>query len=104
MMATNLTSQVRNIAEVTSAVAHGDLSNKITVDVTGEILVLKDTINTMVDQLSSFASSIFLVSGQGVSVCTLAGVAPGVRQAETYLALYICFTLAVTNMNKKFLK
>ncbi|MPY71264.1 MAG: hybrid sensor histidine kinase/response regulator, partial [Alphaproteobacteria bacterium] len=57
-MATNLTSQVRNIAEVTTAVANGDLSKKITVDVKGEILELKDTINTMVDQLSSFASEV----------------------------------------------
>ena len=50
-MAGNLTGQVRNIAEVTTAVANGDLSKKITVDVQGEILELKDTINTMVDQL-----------------------------------------------------
>src|SRR5688500_18924688 len=57
-MATNLTGQVRNIAEVTTAVANGDLSKKITVDVEGEILELKDTINTMVDQLSSFASEV----------------------------------------------
>ena len=55
-MAGNLTAQVRNIAEVTTAVANGDLSKKITVDVRGEILELKDTINTMVDQLGSFAS------------------------------------------------
>ena len=55
-MASNLTTQVRNIAEVTTAVANGDLSRKITVDVRGEILELKNTINTMVDQLSSFAS------------------------------------------------
>src|SRR5260221_470224 len=55
-MAGNLTSQVRNIAEVTTAVANGDLSRKITVDVRGEILELKNTINTMVDQLNSFAS------------------------------------------------
>src|SRR4051794_975563 len=55
-MAGNLTAQVRNIAEVTTAVAKGDLSRKITVDVQGEILELKNTINTMVDQLSSFAS------------------------------------------------
>src|SRR3546814_3835417 len=62
MMATNLTSQVRNIAEVTTAVARGDLSKKITVDVKGEILELKDTINTMVDQLSSFASEVSRVA------------------------------------------
>src|SRR5216684_784832 len=57
-MASNLTAQVRNIAEVTTAVARGDLSRKITVDVLGEILELKNTINTMVDQLSSFASEV----------------------------------------------
>src|SRR5205807_616499 len=53
-MAGNLTSQVRNIAQVTTAIANGDLSKKITVDVKGEILELKNTINTLVDQLSSF--------------------------------------------------
>ncbi|WGM47216.1 Sensor histidine kinase RcsC [Brevundimonas sp. NIBR10] len=57
-MAGNLTGQVRNIAEVTTAVAKGDLSKKITVDVKGEILELKDTINTMVDQLNAFASEV----------------------------------------------
>ena len=57
-MATNLTSQVRNIAEVTTAVANGDLSKKITVAVRGEILALKNTINTMVDQLNGFASEV----------------------------------------------
>jgi len=61
-MAGNLTSQVRNIAEVTTAVAKGDLSKKITVDVKGEILQLKDTINTMVDQLSSFADEVTRVA------------------------------------------
>jgi HAMP domain-containing protein len=55
-MASNLTNQVRNIAGVTTAVAKGDLTTKITVDARGEILELKNTINTMVDQLSSFAS------------------------------------------------
>src|SRR5882724_7875243 len=57
-MASNLTAQVRNIAEVTTAVANGDLSKKITVDVRGEILELKDTINTMVDQLNAFAGEV----------------------------------------------
>src|SRR5205807_294202 len=57
-MAGNLTAQVRNIAEVTTAVARGDLSRKITVDVKGEILELKNTINTMVDQLNSFAAEV----------------------------------------------
>ena len=61
-MASNLTNQVRNIAEVTTAVARGDLSRKITVDVRGEILELKNTINTMVDQLSSFASEVTRVA------------------------------------------
>ena len=61
-MAGNLTGQVRNIAEVTTAVANGDLSKKITVDVRGEILELKDTINTMVDQLRSFASEVTRVA------------------------------------------
>src|SRR5678810_1180313 len=61
-MASNLTGQVRNIAEVTTAVANGDLSKKITVDVKGEILELKNTINTMVDQLNSFASEVTRVA------------------------------------------
>ncbi len=62
MMASNLTNQVRNIAEVTTAVATGDLSKKITVDVKGEILELKSTINIMVDQLNSFASEVTRVA------------------------------------------
>src|SRR5262245_2537076 len=61
-MAGNLTAQVRNIAEVTTAVARGDLSRKITVDVKGEILELKNTINTMVDQLNAFASEVTRVA------------------------------------------
>ncbi len=61
-MASNLTGQVRNIADVTTAVARGDLSRKITVDVKGEILQLKETINTMVDQLSAFASEVTRVA------------------------------------------
>ena len=61
-MAGNLTGQVRNIADVTTAVANGDLSKKITVDVKGEILELKNTINTMVDQLSSFAAEVTRVA------------------------------------------
>ncbi|WP_026099039.1 HAMP domain-containing protein [Kamptonema formosum] len=61
-MAGNLTAQVRNIAEVTKAVANGDLSKKITVDVKGEILELKNTVNTMVDQLNSFASEVTRVA------------------------------------------
>src|SRR5207302_2940397 len=62
IMAGNLTSQVRNIAEVTTAVQQGDLSKKITVDVRGEILDLKQTINTMVDQLNAFAKEVTRVA------------------------------------------
>src|SRR4051812_47597512 len=62
MMASNLTDQVRNIAQVTTAVANGDLSKKITADAKGEILQLKNTINTMVDQLNSFASEVTRVA------------------------------------------
>src|SRR4051812_1778669 len=61
-MASNLTSQVRSIAQVTTAVATGDLSKKIDVDARGEIAELKDTINTMVDQLSAFASEVTRVA------------------------------------------
>src|SRR5206468_2790479 len=61
-MAGNLTAQVRNIAEVTTAVANGNLTKKVTVDVRGEILELKNTINAMVDQLNSFASEVTRVA------------------------------------------
>src|SRR5271165_4965898 len=61
-MANNLTAQVRNIAEVSTAIASGDLSKKVTVDVSGEILQLKETINTMVDQLNAFASEVTRVA------------------------------------------
>ena len=74
-MAGNLTAQVRNIAEVTTAVANGDLSKKITVDVRGEILQLKDTINTMVDQLRSFASEVTRVAREVGSEGELGGQA-----------------------------
>jgi CheY-like chemotaxis protein/HAMP domain-containing protein len=79
-MASNLTSQVRNIAAVTTAVARGDLSRKITVDVRGEILELKNTINTMVDQLSAFASEVTRVAREVGSEGRLGGQAsvPGV--------------------------
>ena len=76
-MAGNLTAQVRNIAEVTTAVANGDLSKKITVDVRGEILELKDTINTMVDQLGSFASEVTRVAREVGSEGRLGGQAAG---------------------------
>src|SRR5205809_876917 len=74
-MAGNLTSQVRNIAEVTTAVAAGDLSKKITVDVKGEISELKNTINTMVDQLSSFAAEVTRVAREAVTERSSAGQA-----------------------------
>jgi HAMP domain-containing protein/signal transduction histidine kinase/DNA-binding response OmpR family regulator len=79
-MAGNLTAQVRNIAEVTTAVARGDLSRKITVDVKGEILALKDTINTMVDQLNAFAGEVTRVAREVGTEGKLGGQAnvPGV--------------------------
>ncbi len=79
-MASNLTAQVRNIADVTTAVANGDLSRKITVDVKGEILELKNTVNTMVDQLSSFASEVTRVAREVGTEGKLGGQAdvPGV--------------------------
>jgi HAMP domain-containing protein/CheY-like chemotaxis protein/signal transduction histidine kinase len=79
-MAGNLTAQVRNIAEVTTAVARGDLSRKITVDVKGEILELKDTINTMVDQLNAFAGEVTRVAKEVGTEGKLGGQAqvPGV--------------------------
>jgi HAMP domain-containing protein len=81
-MASNLTSQVRNIAEVTTAVAKGDLSRKITVDVKGEILELKNTINTMVDQLNSFGSEVTRVAREVGSEGKLGGQAdvPGLQE------------------------
>src|SRR5436309_99118 len=75
LMADNLTGQVRNIAEVTTAVAWGDLSKKITVDVKGEILELKDTINVMVDQLNCFASEVTRVAREVGSEGKLGGQA-----------------------------
>ena len=79
-MASNLTAQVRNIADVTIAVANGDLSKKITVDVRGEILQLKEAINTMVDQLRSFASEVTRVAREVGTEGKLGGqaVVPGV--------------------------
>ena len=79
-MASNLTGQVRNIADVTTAVARGDLSRKITADARGEILELKNTINIMVDQLSSFASEVTRVAREVGTEGMLGGQAevPGV--------------------------
>ncbi len=79
LLAANLTTQVRNIAEVTTAVARGDLSRKITVDVKGEILELKNTINTMVDQLNAFAAEVTRVAREVGTEGKLGGqaVVPG---------------------------
>src|SRR5207245_8162903 len=79
-MASNLTGQVRNIAEVATAVAHGDLSKKITVNVSGEILELKETLNTMVDQLNGFASEVTRVAREVGTEGKLGGQAqvPGI--------------------------
>ena len=79
-MASNLTGQVRNIAEVATAIATGDLSKKITVDVRGEILQLKETLNTMVEQLRSFAAEVTRVAREVGSEGRLGGQAnvPGV--------------------------
>src|SRR5207245_1578293 len=79
-MASNLTGQVRNIAEVATAVANGDLSRKITVDVRGEILRLKETLNTMVEQLRSFAAEVTRVAREVGTEGKLGGQAkvPGV--------------------------
>src|ERR1700690_485089 len=79
-MASNLTAQVRNIAEVATAIAGGDLSKKITVNVSGEILQLKETLNTMVDQLNAFAAEVTRVAREGGTDGKLGGQAqvPGV--------------------------
>src|SRR5206468_2627269 len=86
-MAGNLTAQFRNIAEVTTAVARGDLSRKITVDVKGEILELKETINTMVDQLNAFAGEVTRVAREVGTEGKLGGQAqvPGVAGTWKHL-------------------
>ena len=84
-MASNLTGQVRNIAQVTTAVAQGDLSQKITVDARGEILELKTTVNTMVDQLSSFADEVTRVAREVGTEGKLGGQAQ-VRGRRRHLA------------------
>jgi signal transduction histidine kinase/HAMP domain-containing protein/CheY-like chemotaxis protein len=97
-MATNLTGQVRNIAEVTTAVARGDLSRKITVDVKGEILELKETINTMVDQLNSFAAEVTRVAREVGTEGELGGqaIVPGV--AGTWKDLTDSVNAMATNL------
>ncbi|HEX3617382.1 MAG TPA: HAMP domain-containing protein, partial [Solirubrobacteraceae bacterium] len=86
-MASNLTDQVRNIAQVTTAVAQGDLSQKITVDVKGEILELKNTINTMVDQLSSFADEVTTVAREVGTEGKLGGQAEVAGVSGTWRSL-----------------
>src|SRR5216117_85426 len=84
LMAANLTGQVRNIAEVTTAVAKGDLSKKITVDVRGEILELKSTINTMVDQLNAFSGEVTRVAREVGTEGKLGGQAHVLGVAGTW--------------------
>jgi signal transduction histidine kinase/HAMP domain-containing protein/DNA-binding response OmpR family regulator len=98
LMAANLTGQVRNIAEVTTAVARGDLSKKITVDVRGEILELKDTINTMVDQLNSFASEVTRVAREVGSEGKLGGQAQVEGVAGTWADLTDSVNLMAGNL------
>jgi len=100
-MAANLTDQVRNIAEVTTAVARGDLSRKITVDVKGEILELKNTINTMVDQLNAFASEVTRVAREVGTEGKLGGQAqvPGV--AGTWKDLTDTVNVMATNLTEQ---
>ncbi|MBD2543810.1 HAMP domain-containing protein, partial [Planktothricoides raciborskii] len=86
-MASNLTSQVRNIAEVTKAVANGDLSKKVTVDVKGEILELKDTVNSMVDQLSSFASEVTRVARANLVGVLIHAVEPSLIKKNLSIAV-----------------
>src|SRR5438045_1829048 len=100
-MAGNLTAQVRNIAEVTTAVASGDLSKKITVDVRGEILELKYTINTMVDQLRSFASEVTRVAREVGSEGILGGQARVEGVSGTWKDLTDSVNLMARNLTAK---
>src|SRR3546814_8407609 len=100
-MATNLTGQVRNIAEVTKAVASGDLSKQITVDVKGEILELKNTINTMVDQLNSFASEVTRVAREVGTEGKLGGQAQVEGVAGTWKDLTDNVNAMATNLTSQ---
>jgi signal transduction histidine kinase/DNA-binding response OmpR family regulator/HAMP domain-containing protein len=100
-MAGNLTGQVRNIAAVTTAVANGDLSKKITVDVKGEILALKDTVNTMVDQLNSFASEVTRVAREVGSEGILGGQADVKGVAGTWKDLTDNVNFMATNLTNQ---
>src|SRR5437588_287881 len=97
-MAGNLTGQVRNIADVTTAVAHGDLSRKITVDVRGAILGLKNTINTMVDQLNAFASEVTRVAREVGTDSKLGGQAEVKGVAGTWEDLTDSVTSMASNL------
>ncbi|HEX6980845.1 MAG TPA: response regulator, partial [Alphaproteobacteria bacterium] len=101
MMAANLTGQVRNIADVTTAVAKGDLSKKITVDVKGEILELKNTINTMVDQLNSFASEVTRVAREVGTEGKLGGQARVEGVAGTWKDLTDNVNMMATNLTNQ---
>src|SRR5712672_1267954 len=100
-MASNLTAQVRNIAEVTTAVANGDLSKKITVDVRGEILELKDTINTMVDQLNAFAGEVTRVAREVGTEGKLGGQALVRGVAGTWKDLTDSVNAMATNLTSQ---
>src|SRR6266436_1543668 len=100
-MASNLTSQVRNIADVTKAVAAGDLSKKITVDVKGEILELKNTVNTMVDQLSSFASEVTRVAREVGTEGKLGGQADVKGVAGTWKDLTDSVNFMASNLTSQ---
>ncbi|HJV71336.1 HAMP domain-containing protein [Ideonella sp.] len=100
-MAGNLTSQVRNIAEVTTAVAKGDLSKKITVDVKGEILELKNTINTMVDQLRSFAAEVTRVAREVGTEGKLGGQADVQGVAGTWKDLTDSVNFMASNLTSQ---
>ncbi len=100
-MASNLTGQVRNIADVTTAVANGDLSKKITVDVRGEILELKDTINTMVDQLRSFAAEVTRVAREVGTEGRLGGQAEVKGVAGTWKDLTDSVNFMASNLTSQ---
>src|SRR5687768_18570109 len=100
-MAGNLTGQVRNIAEVTTAVARGDLSKKITVDVKGEILELKNTINVMVDQLNAFASEVTRVAREVGTEGRLGGQAVVPDVAGTWKDLTDSVNMMAGNLDGK---
>jgi Signal transduction histidine kinase len=100
-MASNLTNQVRNIAQVTTAVANGDLSKKITVDVKGEMLELKDTVNTMVDQLTSFAAEVTRVAREVGTEGKLGGQAQVKGVAGTWKDLTDNVNMMASNLTNQ---